>query len=360
MSTLNSVEIKKIRVTPLSEWTFLLKRSSHVAESSWPKTSTCCCWWCASSFTNVPAFLPVDVKIDIARGLGRFVFAGNFCSWNCVKRYAIDLESRKKLPPGCFYIGLLAYLTASKPMMCDDIRCHDLGLCDCVENYKGVSLPMGREVLESFGGSVGIDEYRRDFHIIHDYERVQKNFAGVEGLVQLKERASYSKNNKFWGFSFLNYQGPDASYTTFVNILPLTNRTFDKKTLVTTGNETNGADTHTLTRKGEASTRTNNNGKNKAAPRGSKVNHRNRSNKSSSQPVALSSVSDIKEEQEPPLSSDAGPFNPSAFRQSSRPLMTTEQVLACNDEQQFYTNSLRGYGNILTSMGIDVSRPPPK
>ena len=61
----------------------------------------------------------------------------------------------------------------------------------------------------------------------------------------------------------------------------------------------------------------------------------------------------------PKYTSDAGPFNPSAFRQSSRPLMTTEQVLACNDEQQFYTNSLRGYGNILTSMGIDVTRPTP-
>lgn len=353
MSSLNSVEISKIKVTPLSEWTFLLKKK-RIAESTWPKTSCCRCWWCASSFTNVPAFLPVDVKIDIARGEGRFVFAGNFCSWNCVKRYAVDLETRKKLPPGCFYIGLLAYLTASKPIMCDDTRCHDLGLCDCVEKYKGVSLSMGREVLESFGGTVSIEEYRRDFHIIHDYERIQKNFKGVEDIVKLKERALYSKHVKFWGFFHIDYAGPDASYTTFVNILPLTNRTFDKKTLVTTGNETNGADTHTLTG-AASSSRTSSNNKNKAAPRAS--NPRSRSNKTT-HPVALSSVRQtICSEQEPPSSSDAGPLH-HAFKQTSRPLMTSEQVLACNDEQQFYTNSLRGYGNILTSMGIDVTRPP--
>jgi len=357
MSTLNSVEIKKVKVTPLSEWTFLLNRSA-TTECAWPEKSNYLCWWCASSFTNVPAFLPVKVDINVGKKEGQCVFTGNFCSWNCVKRYAMHLEEHKKVPTGCFYIGLLAYLTASKPLTCDDDTTHDLGLCDCIDKYKGVGFPMGREVLTSFGGTVTIDEYRRDFHIIHDYESVRRNFKEVGDITRLKERALNCKNVKFWGFHYLNYAGPDASYTTFVNILPLTNRTFAKQTLVTTGNETSGADTNALTGKeGGGGGKP----KQKSAPRASKVNHRSRSNKTS-QPVALSSIqtcSTTKEKEEQPLPINAGPLY-QAFKQTSKPIMTSEQVLACNDEQQFYTNSLRGYGNILTSMGIDVTRPPPQ
>ena len=302
-------------------------------------------------FTNIPAFLPVHVDIDAASKSGHIVFTGNFCSWNCVKRYAMHLG--KKVPEGCFYIGLLAYLTASKPMKCDDRMCHDLGLCDCIYDYNGVSLPLGREVLKSFGGTLAIEEYRKDFHIIHDYETIRRKFKGVDDIVRVREHALQSQNSRCWGFRYLHYAGPDTSYSTFVNILPLTNRTFDKKTLVTTGNETNGADTQTLTGKEGGGAKKSS--KSKSAPRASSVNHRNRSK---AQPVAISSSAQLLPEKEEPLpSSDAGPLH-RAFKQTSAPLMTSEQVLACNDEQQFYTNSLRGYGNILTSMGIGVTRLP--
>ena len=358
MSSLNSVEINKIKVTPLSEWNYLLKRTPPHS-CAWPRRSDLLCWWCCSAFTNVPAYLPVKVNIDVVKGEGEFVFTGNFCSWNCVKRYAVHLEDHKKHPKGCYYIGLLAYLTVCKTLPCEDDTLHELGLCECVDKYKGVSLPMGKEVLTSFGGTLTIEEYRRDFHIITDYDAIRRNFKDVEDVTRLHSRALESKHVKFWGFHYLHYAGPDTSYTTFVNILPLTNRTFDKRTLVTTGNETNGADTQRLTEEGGASMRPS---KNKSAPRAQKVNHR-RSNKSG-QPVALSSIHATRAEHEheptapsPVKASVPGPVH-HAFKPSSGPMMTTEQVLACNDEQQFYTNSLRGYGNILTSMGIDVSKPP--
>jgi len=222
-----------------------------------------------------------------------------------------------------------------------------------MDEYSGVSLPQGREVLTSFGGTVTIEQYRKGFHIIHDYENIQRNFKGVDDIVRVREHA-LQKHCKCWGFQYLHYAGPDASYTTFVNILPLTNRTFDKKTLVTTGNETNIADTQALTGKEGGGAKTSS--KNKA-PRASSVNHRSRSSKI--QPVAISSSVRLPEREEPLPSSDAGPLH-RAFRQTSTQLMTTEEVLACNDEQQFYTNSLRGYGNILTSMGIGVTRLPQK
>jgi hypothetical protein len=219
--------------------------------------------------------------------------------------------------------------------------------------------------LASFGGVLTIEEYRRDFHLITDYESIRRNFSDVQDVTRLQSRALRSTNAKFWGFHYIHYAGPDTSYTTFVNILPLTNRTFDKRTLVTTGNETNGAQKLTE----GASARS----KKQSAPRAQKINNR-RSNKSG-QPVALSlmhaqdmsmgtvnkpvadEVPDDVPTPVPPSSS--GPLQ-RAFKKASGPMMTKEQVLACNDEQQFYTNSLRGYGNILTSMGIQVSNPPPK
>lgn len=361
MSLLNSVEINKIKVTPLSEWNYLLKRTPP-RSCAWPERSDLLCWWCCSAFSNVPAYLPVKVDIDVAKKEGTFVFTGNFCSWNCVKRYAVHLEQHKKHPKGCFYIGLLAYLTVCKSTPCEDPVLHDVGLCDCVDKYRGVSLPLGREVLASFGGVLTIEEYRRDFHVITDYESIRRNFSDVQDVTRLQSRALRSPNAKFWGFHYLHYAGPDTSYTTCVSILPLTNRTFDKRTLVTTGNETNGADTQKLTEGASARS------KKQSAPRAQKINNR-RSNKSC-QPVALSSIHEtttttvdaVGEVPDIPTlvpPSSSGPLQ-RAFKKASGPMMTKEQVLACNDEQQFYTNSLRGYGNILTSMGIQVSNPPPK
>lgn len=359
MGSLNSVEINKIKVTPLSEWNYLLKQTPPV-KCAWPQTSALLCWECCHSFANVPAYLPIKAELDVANRQGKFVFTGNFCSWNCVKRYAMRLEVHKKQPKGCFYIGLLAYLTVCKRIVCDDENMHDLGLCDCVDKYRGVTLPLGRETLASFGGKLTIEEYRRDFHVISDYSAIQRNFSDVLDVVRLHDKARKSKNVKFWGFHYLHYAGPDASYTTFVNILPLTNRTFDKRTLVTTGNEISGADTHKLTTAEEPKPVPD-------APRPKKprAQHLTTRRSKPSQPAAFSSLiapaphhhdSNDNNDSDTTIGQARGPFE-HTFKAASGPPMTKEQVLACNDEQQFYTNCLRGYGNILTSMGIKISKP---
>lgn len=44
------------------------------------------CWWCCHSFEGTPLSMPY--KYDDRRN--KFHTAGNFCSWSCMKSYAID------------------------------------------------------------------------------------------------------------------------------------------------------------------------------------------------------------------------------------------------------------------------------
>ena len=44
------------------------------------------CWWCCHTFEGTP--LTVPHRYDDRRS--KFYTAGNFCSWSCVKSYAID------------------------------------------------------------------------------------------------------------------------------------------------------------------------------------------------------------------------------------------------------------------------------
>ena len=372
MDALNSVEINKIKVHPLSEWKFLLTRTPP-PRSTWPRSSNVLCWWCCHSFTNVPAFLPVHAELDPVTREGSFVFTGNFCSWNCVKRYALALEHPKKVPPGCHYIGILAYLTVCKGQPCEGQVMHELGLCDCIVTHRGVTVAPGRETLQAFGGTETIDTYRQYFHRIDNYDAVLQNFATVDQVLSVKQQALHSPNAKYWGFHYLRYTGPDTSFSTFVNILPLTNRTFDKKTLVTTGNEYSNEARSTA----QSDNKDNNDTRGEEGCK--KSSHANGDSSRNNKPKArrMSRRNSSRIVDHPPASrflsnssSDArcGPANGStasgtsatttttAAMATERPIMTAEQVLACNDEQMFYTNSLRGYGNILTSMGIKVSR----
>jgi hypothetical protein len=167
--------------------------------------------------------------------------------------------------------------------------------------------------------------------MIQDYKTIERNFCTVEQLLNVKHKAEClpKDQKRYWGFKLLNYTGPDTSFTTFVNILPLTNRTFDRKTLVATGNE---ASAGTQKKEDTATTRQS------KQPRAKCISRR--ANKGAEKFVAsYDSSSSVSEP--PPVSSN---------------IMTAEQVLACNDEQMFYTSSLRGYGNILDCMGIQIEK----
>ena len=50
------------------------------------------CWWCCHDFDNPSLKLPV--KHDTRRD--KFYTCGNFCSWSCMKTYALDTYGLSK------------------------------------------------------------------------------------------------------------------------------------------------------------------------------------------------------------------------------------------------------------------------
>ena len=50
------------------------------------------CWWCCHNFNTEPLQMPY--KYDDRRK--RFEVAGNFCSWSCMKTYALDRHGMTK------------------------------------------------------------------------------------------------------------------------------------------------------------------------------------------------------------------------------------------------------------------------
>ena len=50
------------------------------------------CWWCCHNFDTTPLSMPF--RYDNRRN--KFYTAGNFCSWSCMKSYAIDKHGLTK------------------------------------------------------------------------------------------------------------------------------------------------------------------------------------------------------------------------------------------------------------------------
>ena len=322
---LSDVAVKNTRIVPLGVWKYLA-RNQQPERSEWPSSSLFQCWWCAHTFENVPAFLPVDYD----EATGAFLFSGNFCSWNCVKTYALQLEKNRHAaaPPACSYIGLLAFLTVIKPMKCISSDLHELGLCDCVAEYRGVGLAKSREVLKSFGGTVSIDDFRRGFHAISSHAAVMDLFLRRDVITKTMARARRLPTTRYWGFHKLHYDGPEETYATWISILPFTNRTLDKSKLIQTGSEESG-----IVESGDARSNHHATVETKASASAPRLSRRARQ---AGQPLPVSTTK--------------------ATAAAPAPIMTSDETMACNDEQVFYTRSLRGYGNLLTCMGITINK----
>jgi hypothetical protein len=94
------------------------------------------CWWCKNSF-NTPNLMLPEHYFD-----GSFYCIGNFCSYNCMKAYNIDLNDsniwkRESL------INLMYQMT---------FNC-----------YKHIEPSPSWLILKEFGGFMNINEYRKNF-----------------------------------------------------------------------------------------------------------------------------------------------------------------------------------------------------
>ena len=96
------------------------------------------CWWCKNCFNTPKISLPEQYFND------SFYCIGNFCSYNCVKAYNIDLNDsfiwkRESL------INFMYYLTFG--------------------SFKDINPAPSWLILKDFGGMIDIDNFRKNFEV---------------------------------------------------------------------------------------------------------------------------------------------------------------------------------------------------
>ncbi len=357
---LNAVRVYQQRVTPLGFWNSQL-RDNYPHLTSWPRSSDKLCWWCCHTFDHVPALLPITVGLKERS----FIMTGNFCSWNCVREYVLKGELTRRGYKGACWIGLLAFLTVYKPQHCLSVTVHNIGLCTCTNKYRGILPALPREKLIRFGGSMSIEEYRNDFLIISDYEWVEQNIMDGETAARVLGEAQRLRDNRSWGLRYLEPVDITMNQETYVNILPISNKTFNRDNMISTGTDedlcmrtqnkkraakTPQAQAETTVVPMETCTST-------SSTSTKRQPFRTCTRKTSQARSAAVTATGSLQPQPTPLPLSSTPSAPSQPRAAPQRVMSADNVLACNEEQSYYTNSLRQYGNLMTSMGIRVSRP---
>lgn len=134
----------------------------------WQPHSTNLCWNCCHGFSTTPCYLPVR------REGSHLHLTGNFCSWNCCKSYFL-FQRRTRSSTTLHTITLLALLTSHRPRVCrhDPSSPHPVD-CPCLDIHFGVALPPPRQDLQAFGGNKTIDEYRKGFYVIENYDDLSR------------------------------------------------------------------------------------------------------------------------------------------------------------------------------------------
>jgi hypothetical protein len=319
----NQIEVRRISIVPLSAWTNL-RRTQKPEPQRWPESSNALCWTCCHPFSHVPVFLPVEC--DIPSNV--FVCTGNFCSWNCCKKYAFDLQRQNKAPRGVVFLGLLSFLTCHRSTVCVS-ELHDLGLCSCLSSYRCITIPPPKEVLKAFGGHLSIEDYRADFLCITDYNWVETHFHRSQDMSSILSQAKKlpAAQRRAWGFEYITYPAPPGTTVEYVHILPLSNRVMRQEDQnMLTLPHTSAHSITTSPPSAQASMRQ------KPRPRPSRTK--------------LSKNEPTRVDQPPPT----GPSEREV-------MMTPEQLLTVNEEQAYYTQNLRQFGNIVDSMGISITKP---
>lgn len=97
------------------------------------------CWWCVHSLDQYPCY-HLPIKYDDLRK--RYTTKGNFCSWECMKAYALSMNTAK-VPEICSWIALMRRQTYGKIMP--------------------LFAAPSRYALKCFGGSMTIEEFKACF-----------------------------------------------------------------------------------------------------------------------------------------------------------------------------------------------------
>lgn len=123
---------KEIKIKPMNI-SFINSRNGETIQC---ETTDICCWWCTERFDTLPCFIPERYRD------GKFYVYGCFCSFNCAKRYNLELNDYKV----CDRDSLLNKLYMQ---IFDNIT-------------PQINLAGPRESLKKFGGTLNIDEFRQN------------------------------------------------------------------------------------------------------------------------------------------------------------------------------------------------------
>lgn len=351
---METVEVSRIQVFPCAYWNGLLRRADEYEgltgtgydKWTWPSRSYLLCWNCCHSFDCVPSFLPVHLDL----GSNQFYFAGNFCSWNCVKSYAFRLHGVRK-PGGASYISLLAFLTAHRPRHClydKDVK-HP-HTCPCIDMFTGVTMSPKKEVLKAFGGNLSVEEYRKDFLTIESYDWVEDYFNKNREVNSAMTSLTSTKQRRMYTFCFVSYPGPLEATVDQVVILPLTHRTLPKKS----------SDEQPVKKAVKPYSRSNPCGRrrfpksnNMSAPCGGSDDRNTSTTTSASALQTTPAPAPAPAPSPAPTSYHYSKENTTTATPPTKPVPVEPAV---SEEQAFYINSVNKYGNLFSSMGITIQK----
>ena len=131
----------------------------NIYNQCWPSNSTYACWYCCHKFSTTPVGIP-QIFIN-----NEFHCYGNFCSYNCAKRYLRPQTED----------DLAMLQTSSDVCVGDDLgeKMQLLELLYHIETNSDIDQPIkiapSRLSLQMFGGDKTIEEYRSNFDTHNSY-----------------------------------------------------------------------------------------------------------------------------------------------------------------------------------------------
>jgi len=133
------LSIPRIDVSHLSGEKCIEILGAHTDRKEWPSSTEVACWNCSHTFDGIPLSIPGGLHKRQRIMVGCY---GVFCSFNCAKRYCMNRNRHDSMQQ----LELLAYLHKK-----------------ILGKIARISPAAPFQVLDKFGGYMGIDEYRKNF-----------------------------------------------------------------------------------------------------------------------------------------------------------------------------------------------------
>ncbi len=138
-------EITPMYFTEVKKYPIDLKLFDELNNEMIPKKTNICCWWCTYQFETLPTYLPEKYCKE------QFHVLGCFCSFNCAGAYNLNLNDNKIWERYSLLKQLYYIINKNKINSMVDIE---------------INIAGPKELLEKYGGSMKIDDYRKNSKIL--------------------------------------------------------------------------------------------------------------------------------------------------------------------------------------------------